>query len=267
MAAALTAPRSTNNYGRVPGVNILPQSFHLGIAANATIYQGGLVAVNSAGYAIPAGTAPGVVVGRAGPQPGGVSVLANTAAAGYGSNGQISVDVEQGTWMWNFTAGLGLANFGAKVFALNDNQVQLTNGTAAWQTATHTGTGPAGTFSVTGTPNLNTAPGWFLTPNGLGQAPISVQIYMILGGAVATATFQYSINGGQFSATTTTAATVAITNGITLNFAAGTYVLGDTYTSLYTGALPAAGQFIGLDSATGTQAMVETITGFWGQQY
>lgn len=56
-------------------------------------------------------------------------------------------------------------------------------------------------------------------------------VKMIAGGAVGTATFQYSLDGGDtWSPTITTAATYLIPDsGITLNFAAGTYVANETY--------------------------------------
>lgn len=62
-------------------------------------------------------------------------------------------------------------------------------------------------------------------------------VEIVLGGAVATATFRYSLDGGEtWSATILTAATVALTGtGITLAFAAGTYVAGNQYSATATG--------------------------------
>lgn len=55
-------------------------------------------------------------------------------------------------------------------------------------------------------------------------------VKIITGGAVATATFQYSSNGGaDYSDTVTTAATYALPSGVTIAFAAGTYVANETY--------------------------------------
>ncbi len=58
-------------------------------------------------------------------------------------------------------------------------------------------------------------------------------VEIVLGGAVATATFRYSLdNGDTWSAAILTAATVALTGtGITLAFAAGTYVAGHQYSA------------------------------------
>lgn len=65
-----------------------------------------------------------------------------------------------------------------------------------------------------------------------------VKVLIVLGGAVATATFKYSLDGGDnYSATITSAATYAIPNtGITIAFTAGTYVAGDVYTFTSTAA-------------------------------
>ena len=122
----LTAPRSTSAYGRVPGVNVLPQTFYLPVAASTTIYQGSLVTVNSSGYAIPAvaGTG-GVVVGRCAAGPGGLSV--NTAVGA----GSVSVTVEQGCFLWDNPDPLTFANFGVKVYALTDHSVTATAGSNA----------------------------------------------------------------------------------------------------------------------------------------
>lgn len=85
---------------------------------------------------------------------------------------------------------------------------------------TKSGTGPD--VTLTGTPTLTA----------------SIVLKMILGGAVATATFQYSLDGGTtWSTTKTTAATYAIPGtGITAAFASGTYVADDTYS--FTTVLP-----------------------------
>ena len=85
---------------------------------------------------------------------------------------------------------------------------------------TKSGTGP--NVTLTGTPTLTA----------------SCVIKVILGGAVATATFQYSTDGGTtWSETKTTAATYAIPGtGITAAFASGTYVADDTYS--FTTVLP-----------------------------
>ena len=85
-------------------------------------------------------------------------------------------------------------------------------------TVTRTGTGPTPGLATTGAP----------------RDRYDVIGKIIVGGAVATASFQISFDGGvTFSPTYATAATVTTfvaSTGLTLTFAAGTYVAGDTYT-------------------------------------
>lgn len=66
----------------------------------------------------------------------------------------------------------------------------------------------------------------------------SFKVRIVLGGAVATATFQFSKDGGDtWSAVITSAATYAIPNtGITIAFTAGTYVAADVYSFTTTAA-------------------------------
>jgi hypothetical protein len=90
-------------------------------------------------------------------------------------------------------------------------------------TVVHEGTGPGTGVATTGTP-LDT---------------LDVVVKITKGGAVGTSTFRLSLDGGDnFSTDYATAATVtafAAETGLTLTFAAGTYVEDDTY------ALTAAG--------------------------
>lgn len=85
-------------------------------------------------------------------------------------------------------------------------------------TVTRNGTGPTPGLATTGTP----------------RDAYSVIGKIILGGAVATASFQISFDGGvTYSPTYATASTVSTfvaSTGLTLTFSAGTYVAGDTYT-------------------------------------
>ena len=55
-------------------------------------------------------------------------------------------------------------------------------------------------------------------------------VVIIAGGARGTATFQYSLDGGDtYSDTIATAATYLLPSGVTVNFAVGTYVADETY--------------------------------------
>ncbi len=88
--------------------------------------------------------------------------------------------------------------------------------------ATTTGSSSAVTKSGSG-PNVTISSG---TPYDYALCVVKI----ITGGAVATATFQLSTNGGaDYGETTATAATVALATGVTIAFAAGTYVANDTY--------------------------------------
>lgn len=252
--AVLTAARITEKVS--PNLPI-PLRDYAPVADNVHIYQGAMVGLDVNGRAVPAGTAAhvGPVVGRA------VKDYDNTitghAAAAF------VVEYEYGAMYWDVgtsgdalvQADVSVGNGASKwltVYAIDDHTVGKTFGTAAWGTVVHTGSGVTPGMTVTGTP---------LAVNA--NEPITVEVVIVLGGAVATATFQYRIGTGQWSATTTTASTVAITNGLTLNFAAGTYVLGDTYTQTYGGSRVAAGKLLGVRAIPelGTQALVLTVPG------
>lgn len=57
-----------------------------------------------------------------------------------------------------------------------------------------------------------------------------VLLVIVAGGTVGTATFQYSLDGGDtYSDTIATAATYALPSGVTVNFTAGTYVAAEVY--------------------------------------
>src|SRR6185312_4928046 len=90
--------------------------------------------------------------------------------------------------------------------------VTLTMG-AGLGAVTYTGTGASGcTFS--GTPTADDL----------------ILVTMTLGGAVGTATYTWSKNGGSTTAATTAAGPTTLVDGISISFAAGTYVVGDTFT-------------------------------------
>lgn len=250
--SALSANRLTDQQGGIHSP--VPQSFDLAVEDNVHIYSGALVQTDAAGYAVPAGSAyasaaPGQITW------GAAQAEADNTVSGH-TQGGISVRVFTGCFYWDVGTSadaLTIANLGQTVYAIDDHTVGATYGTAAWQTVVHTGTGVSPGVTVSGTPlAINT------------NETITVEVNIILGGAVATATFQYRINGaGEWSATTTTASTVALKNGLTLNFAAGTYVLGDTYTQSYTGPRSKAGKFQGLSTelTTNGMAIVQTIPG------
>ena len=88
--------------------------------------------------------------------------------------------------------------------------------------------GTIGSVTLTGT---GVTPGASAT--GTPRDKYDVVVKIIAGGAVATASFQVSFDGGvTFSPTTATAASITTyvaSTGLTLTFAAGTYVANDLY--------------------------------------
>lgn len=77
---------------------------------------------------------------------------------------------------------------------------------------------------------VGTSPALTLTGAPYNQAQGVVQV--VSGGVIGTSSFRYSLDGGDtYSDSIATAATYLIASlGVTLNFAAGTYVAGDSYT-------------------------------------
>lgn len=114
---------------------------------------------------------------------------------------------------------LALSQAGGPVFAVLHDSAQDVALTAEALTKL-VGTGPSVTIS--GSPNDRFA----------------IRVEILVGGAVGTATFRYSLDAHDataaaftYSRTRATAATFAIPNtGLTLAFPAGTYVSGDVYT-------------------------------------
>lgn len=72
---------------------------------------------------------------------------------------------------------------------------------------------------------------------GSAYEDCELKVLIVAGGAVGTATFKLSLDGGRtYQPTRTTAASYVVGNGITITFTAGTYVAAETYTSTITGA-------------------------------
>lgn len=93
-------------------------------------------------------------------------------------------------------------------------------------------TSMAALFAATGSPVVQTGSGPAVTLTGTASTNASIAITMTLGGAVATATFSWTLNGVLQATGVLTASTVALTGtGLTANFAAGTYVVNTTYAS------------------------------------
>lgn len=107
-------------------------------------------------------------------------------------------------------------------------QLQIAGGPVVAVRASATNAGTVGTVTRTGT---GVDPGFGTT--GAPLDAYEIVCVIVTGGAVGTATFKISFDGGDnFSPVYATAATVAAfaaETGLTLTFAAGTYVAADSY--------------------------------------
>lgn len=105
------------------------RSVYCPLAADAVIHAGALVALNAAGNLVPASVSTTLaVIGRAD------SAVDNTG----GAAGDKSCRVEIGTFRWNNSAAadeITLADYGATVYAVDDETVALTSGTGTRSTA------------------------------------------------------------------------------------------------------------------------------------
>lgn len=115
----------TNDRARGSTADVRARRLSVPVAAATTIYLGALVALNLAGYAVPASADPSLTV---------IGVAAeraeNTTAAGYGSAGQISIAVERGTFRFtngSSTAAITEADIGRVVWAADDATLSRTN--------------------------------------------------------------------------------------------------------------------------------------------
>lgn len=112
---ALTAPRLTPSRA---GTDLNP-----GVAANAVIFAGGLVARNAAGFLVPGSASTTLLaLGRA-----------EESVTGTAVNGAVTCAVRAGVFRWsNSTAGdlITIADRGNDCFIVDDDQVARTNGGA-----------------------------------------------------------------------------------------------------------------------------------------
>lgn len=113
--------------------NALPVLLTFPVAASTTIYAGSMVAVNAAGYAVPASASPGLkVVGRCertviNQATGG---SATPDGIGNGNAGSVNVRVHQGAFYYDLNTDGGtfsIASFGQNVFAVDDHTLSLSD--------------------------------------------------------------------------------------------------------------------------------------------
>lgn len=144
---------------------VLPPLLQPGVDAATTIYGGTMVMVKSNGYAAPAAAGVagslGSVIGICNKQ------KINTTAAGYGSAGALQVEVDRGAFWLNLNADstVTIANFGANVYASDDNTVSLSDGG---------GTRPLAGYLL----SIPTTPGIPGLVNGTASLKVAVQVGM-----------------------------------------------------------------------------------------
>ena len=112
---ALTAERDTKQ--RAGAV------FNRGVAANAVIFKGALVALNAAGFLVPGSTATGLKADG----------VARETVTGSAVNGEVTCDVERGVFRFANSASadeITRADIGADCFIVDDDQVAKTNGSS-----------------------------------------------------------------------------------------------------------------------------------------
>jgi hypothetical protein len=129
---AATADIKTAQYGSPDSP--IPALMSIPVAAATTIYAGTMVAINSSGYAVPASADPTLKIrGVAAKQ------VINTVAAGYGSAGDLSVEVQIGAYsVGTPSSGANQVTSAARgklVYASDDSTVNLTNGAGLYPVA------------------------------------------------------------------------------------------------------------------------------------
>ena len=122
---ALAATRDTRAIGGPINPSAL-STLNFPVAAATTIFAGAMVATDAAGNAVPASSAVALKVwGRA------EKTVINTVAAGFGSAGQLTIEVLPGVTSWTNGAGadaITAAHVGRIAYASDDNTVNLTDG-------------------------------------------------------------------------------------------------------------------------------------------
>ncbi len=212
----LAADRVTNQYG-VPD-EVHPLLMNFGVKASTIIYGGGLVAINAAGYAVPASADITLrVVGRA------EKKVDNSA----GANGALTVDVKPGAFLYNIgTSGdaLTVADLLNPVYVVDDNTVGRVSSNGSRPVA-------GVLLAIVGTQaavaiGFSPAPVFGLDPTGTLPAYVSNDSILTAAGA---------IQGGFFDVPTTGAASTvtlpaAAPHGTVLYFMADGTKNGHTVT-------------------------------------
>lgn len=94
----------------------------LPVAASTKLYAGGMVCLNSAGWAVPGSTSTTLKA---------VGVAIEAADNSTGANGDVRVPVERGVWGFNNSAStdqIALTEVGSSCYIVDDQTVAKTNG-------------------------------------------------------------------------------------------------------------------------------------------
>ncbi|MBF6569071.1 MAG: hypothetical protein IVW54_09360 [Candidatus Binataceae bacterium] len=141
--AALTSARNTPEMADFGRIQVYP------VEANTVVYLGSMVALNGAGNAVPASSTPGLkIVGRAERVHNGIP--GQNAVNTGGVAGGISIVCRRGVFMYAVNdSSIAQAQIGSPAFAVDDNSVSASDGSASSVVAA-----TAFTFPVAGTPQL-----------------------------------------------------------------------------------------------------------------
>lgn len=190
--AALTNSRNTPELADGGRMQVYP------VEANTTVYLGSIVALDAAGNAAPAASAPNLkVVGRAEMVFNGMP--GQDAVNNPGAAGAISIITRRGVFMYAVNDGsIGAAQVGLPVYAVDDNSVSLSDGSGATAVTARASTFPsAGTAQVVAVGHENisavavhsTAGGGTVYVEGTDYV-VNYQsglVMLIAGGAIAAA--------------------------------------------------------------------------------
>jgi len=137
--AALTNSRNTPELADGGRTLVYP------VEANTTVYLGSIVALNANGNATPAASTVGLkILGRAEMVSSGIP--GQDAVNNPGAAGAISIVARRGVFMYGVNDGsIGAAQVGLVAFAVDDNSVSLSDGSAATAVVAQSTTFPAAT--------------------------------------------------------------------------------------------------------------------------
>lgn len=213
---ALTAERDTKQMGDLPQA----RTINVPVKASTKIYKGGMVGIDSTGYAVPMSAALGLVcIGKA------LHTKDNTS----GSNGDLTVDVDQGVFWYANGDTITAAMAGSDCYASDDQTVNVSDGGQARSFAGRI-------IAVDATLGVAVLMGLHVRPqaDGLGPVVLSIDLADIANGSIAKITPKAAGRIRGFAAVVEKAATTAA-KAATITPQIGP--VGGAYTSVTGGAL------------------------------